>query len=137
MNIKKIKSQRGNKVVIYNDFIYNYASKILETERFRCQIRTCNANLFIEVDRVVSEKPHTRAPDPIKAKKIQIQANIKTETKNTSKPENVIIMNIITRLEDKETAILTKIKNIKDSIIKKETKQLVIYIGILQTFQNT
>ncbi|KAF7686101.1 hypothetical protein CDIK_3151 [Cucumispora dikerogammari] len=80
------------------------------------------ANLFIEGDRVVYEKPHTHAPDPIKAKKIQIQANIKTETKNTNKSANAIIMNIITHLEDEETAIIPKIKNIKDSIRKKRNK---------------
>ncbi|KAF7685464.1 hypothetical protein CDIK_3787 [Cucumispora dikerogammari] len=92
MNIKKIKKHRGGGVVVYN-----YAGKILETERFKCQIRTCNANLFIEEDRVVSENLHTHAPDPIKAKKIKIQANIKTETKNNNNSANAIIMNIITR----------------------------------------
>ncbi|KAF7694609.1 hypothetical protein CDIK_2107 [Cucumispora dikerogammari] len=126
MNIKKIKSQRVSGVVVYNDFIYNYAGKILKTERFRCQIRTCNANLFIEEDRVVSKKPHTHAPDLIKAKKKQIQANVKTETKNTNKPANAIIINIITHLKNEETAILPKIKNIKNSIRKKRKKHLVI-----------
>lgn len=78
MEIEYIQSQRGQKLLIFEGYIYTKHSDKVTSMRWRCQLRSCKGLIVVDLeDKILSFLEHDHPANMAKIEVLKVKNNIK------------------------------------------------------------
>ncbi|KAG0428328.1 hypothetical protein DMUE_5831, partial [Dictyocoela muelleri] len=112
-----IKSQRGNDLIILNNFIYNFEKYKDNISQYRCQNRQCRARLEYYADKTFKiKKEHSHPPNEQKCIKLIIMSKIANRAKETNEKSCDIITKFTNKIDDNAIKALPTFKSLRNKI---------------------
>jgi hypothetical protein len=88
-----VKGQRGNDLLIYENYVYNKDYNHDGSVRWRCSNRSCRGAVYLDHENSITKQTeHSHPPVPEKISKLKIMANIKEKAATTTESAfNIIV----------------------------------------------
>ncbi|KAG0435686.1 hypothetical protein DMUE_4593 [Dictyocoela muelleri] len=123
-DILKYKSKRGGRLIIQNNFIYNFECFINENCRWRCQIRTCRGKLITDSKfSILGSIEHNHSADLVRVIRIKAHAILRDRSLSTSKTPDEIVSKIKAEIPENHIKLMNNPKSFIDCVTKIRKKE--------------
>lgn len=123
-NHRYVTSQRGIKILLLNNFIYNFEKNEKDKTKWRCQNRSCNATVYLINDqRFEYGKSHNHHASIEKSERLVVLESLKSRAVTCHARTREIVTRETCKLNESTIVELPKLKSLSNLVRKEINKK--------------